>query len=83
MAKSPIRDGKSPCNLLPGDSDNLRVAVAGGSPTALGSITTVGEQGIPVIARTLIAELPELGQLTRKRIAGLAGLSLWTRQSGK
>ena len=45
----------------------------------LASVPGIG----PVIARTLIAELPELGQLTRKRIAGLAGLSLWTRQSGK
>jgi transposase len=36
-----------------------------------------------VIARTLIAELPELGTLDRKRIAALAGLAPWTRQSGR
>jgi transposase len=45
----------------------------------LASVPGVG----PVIARTLIAELPELGRLTRKQIAALAGLAPWTRQSGK
>lgn len=37
----------------------------------------------PVTARTLIAELPELGTLDRKQIAALAGLAPWTRQSGR
>ena len=37
----------------------------------------------PTIARTLIAELPELGSLDRRQIAALAGLAPWTRQSGK
>jgi transposase len=45
----------------------------------LASVPGVG----PVIARTLIAELPELGQLGRKEIAALAGLAPWTRQSGR
>jgi transposase len=45
----------------------------------LASVPGVG----PVIARSLIAELPELGQLTRKQIAALAGLAPWTRQSGQ
>jgi transposase len=35
------------------------------------------------IARTLIAELPELGSLTARQIASLAGLAPFTRQSGK
>jgi transposase len=35
------------------------------------------------ISRTLIAELPELGSLTAKQIASLAGLAPFTRQSGK
>ncbi|TAU30189.1 IS110 family transposase [Rhizobium ruizarguesonis] len=34
-------------------------------------------------ARTLLAELPELGSLDRRQIASLAGLAPWTRQSGK
>ena len=34
-------------------------------------------------ARTLLAELPELGSLDRRRIASLAGLAPYTRQSGK
>ena len=35
------------------------------------------------IARTLIAELPELGALDRRQVAALVGLAPWTRQSGK
>lgn len=45
----------------------------------LSSVPGVG----PVISRTLIAELPELGTLGRKEIAALAGLAPFTRQSGK
>jgi transposase len=45
----------------------------------LASVPGVGK----VIARTLIAELPELGQLGRKQIAALAGLAPFTRQSGQ
>ena len=45
----------------------------------LASVPGVG----PTIARTLIAELPELGQLSRKQIAVLAGLAPFTRQSGQ
>ena len=45
----------------------------------LASVPGIG----PVTARTLIAELPELGRLNRKEIAALAGLAPWTRQSGQ
>ncbi len=45
----------------------------------LKSVPGVGD----ITARTLIAELPELGRLDRRRIAALAGLAPWTRQSGK
>lgn len=45
----------------------------------LASVPGVG----PVTARTLIAELPELGALDGKRIASLAGLAPFTRQSGQ
>jgi transposase len=45
----------------------------------LASVPGVG----PVIARTLIAELPELGTLNRRQIAALVGLAPWTRQSGQ
>ena len=45
----------------------------------LASVPGVGNQ----TARTLLAELPELGTLSRKRIAALAGLAPYTRQSGK
>lgn len=43
------------------------------------SVPGVGKE----IARTLIADLPELGQVDRREIAALAGLAPWTRQSGK
>ena len=45
----------------------------------LASVPGVGT----TIARTLIAELPELGRLNRKQIAALAGLAPFTRQSGQ
>ena len=45
----------------------------------LASVPGVG----PITARTLIAELPELGALDGKQIASLAGLAPFTRQSGQ
>jgi transposase len=36
-----------------------------------------------VVARTMLAELPELGRLDRRQIAALAGLAPYTRQSGQ
>lgn len=45
----------------------------------LASVPGIG----PTIARTLIAELPELGSLDRRRIAALAGLAPFTRTSGQ
>jgi transposase len=45
----------------------------------LASVPGVGK----IIARTLIAELPELGSLDRRQIAALVGLAPWTRQSGQ
>ena len=37
----------------------------------------------PTIARTLLAEMPELGTLDRREVASLAGLAPFTRQSGQ
>jgi transposase len=45
----------------------------------LASVPGVG----PTTARILLAELPELGTIDRRRIASLAGLAPYTRQSGK
>lgn len=47
--------------------------------TLLASVPGIGK----TIARTLLAELPELGTLNPKQIAALAGLAPYTRQSGK
>jgi transposase len=45
----------------------------------LTSVPAIG----PKIARTLIADLPELGALTRRKISALAGLAPFNRDSGK
>jgi transposase len=50
-----------------------------GKENLLASVPGVG----PIIARTLIAEMPELGTLDRRQIAALAGPAPWTRQSGQ
>jgi transposase len=45
----------------------------------LASVPGIGK----LIARTLLAEMTELGTLTPKQAAALAGLAPYTRQSGK
>ena len=45
----------------------------------LESVTGVG----PAISSRLLAGLPELGSLDRRKIAALVGLAPWTRQSGR
>lgn len=45
----------------------------------LASVPGIGK----TIARTIIAELPELGSLGRRQVAALVGLAPWTRQSGQ
>lgn len=37
----------------------------------------------PILARTLIAELPELGAIDRRRISALVGVAPYVRRSGK
>ena len=45
----------------------------------LASVPGIG----PTTARTLLAELPELGTLDRRKVAALVGLAPYTRQSGQ
>jgi len=45
----------------------------------LASVTGIGD----ITARTLIAQLPELGTLDRRKIAALVGVAPFTRQSGQ
>jgi transposase len=45
----------------------------------LASVPSVG----PITARSLIADLPELGTLDRRKIASLVGVAPFTRQSGR
>lgn len=50
-------------------------------PATEGLLTSVPGVG-PTTARTLLAELPELGLLDRRQIAALAGLAPFSRDSG-
>lgn len=47
--------------------------------TLLGTVPGVG----PVVATTLIGELPELGHLTRHQVAALVGVAPFNRDSGR
>ena len=71
--------------VVASNPNSRRGRKASGSPAwretedLLSSVPGVGR----TIARTLIAELPELCSLDRKQIAALAGLAPFTRQSGQ
>jgi transposase len=84
MAKSCQRVIKALERALADINDEIDESVRG-SPVwrekeqLLQSVPGVG----PVVSRTLIAELPELGTLDRRQIAALCGLAPWTRQSGQ
>lgn len=84
IAKSIVRLVKALEKELAGLDGDIDDAVRG-SPAwrdkedLLASVPGVG----PVIARTAIAELPELGTLDRRQIAALVGLAPWTRRSGQ
>jgi transposase len=89
--RAPRRTGKSIARLLKAlekELTSLDQDIDGavrGSPAwrekenLLASVPGIG----PVIARTLLADLPELGTLDRRQIAALVGLAPWTRQSGQ
>jgi transposase len=68
-----------------GDVDGEITAAIEASPVwrvredLLRSVPGIG----PVVARTLLAELPELGQLTRRQIAALVGVAPFNRDSGQ
>jgi transposase len=84
LRKSIVRLVKALEKELAGLNTDIDDAVRG-SPVwrekedLLKSVPGVG----PIIASTLIAELPELGQCDRRQIAALAGLAPFTRQSGQ
>lgn len=89
--RAPRRTGKSIARLLKALEKELTSLdqdiddAIRGSPAwrekenLLASVPGIG----PVIARTLLADLPELGTLDRRQIAALVGLAPWTRQSGQ
>jgi transposase len=64
--------------------DDLDEAIEGSTAfkeneTLLKSVPGVG----PVLARTLLAELPELGTITHKRLCALVGVAPFNRDSGQ
>lgn len=62
----------------------IEAHIAADTETARLAALLQGIRGIgPVTAMTLIADMPELGLLSSKEIAALAGLAPVTRQSGK
>ena len=84
LQKSIARVLKALTQELANLDDNIDTTVKGSpiwreNEDLLSSVPGVGK----VIARTLLAELPELGTLDRRQIAALVGLAPHTRQSGK
>ena len=84
LHKSIARVLKALTQELANLDDNIDTTVKGSpiwreTEDLLSSVPGVGK----VIARTLLAELPELGTLDRRQIAALVGLAPHTRQSGK
>jgi transposase len=89
--RAPVRIAKSIRRLVKALEKELAVidgdidAAVRGSPVwrakenLLASVPGIGK----TIARTLLAELPELGSLDRRQVAALTGLAPWTRQSGQ
>jgi len=62
----------------------LRARIAADTVLAAGFALLLSMPGCgPVLAATLLAELPELGTLDRRRIAALAGLAPVARDSGQ
>jgi transposase len=62
----------------------IRAAVAQDPAMAQRNAQLVSAPGVgPVLAFTLIAELPELGRLSSRQVAALAGVAPFDRQSGR
>jgi transposase len=62
---------------------DIRAAVKNSQPLKAKNALLQSVKGVgPVVAATLIACLPELGQLNRKEIAALVGLAPFNRDSG-
>jgi transposase len=82
------RSHKAMLRSLEGEQARIERAIdklIKGSPlwcTKLDLLTSVPGVG-DIVARTLIAELPELGTLDRHQIAALAGLAPFSRDSGR
>ncbi len=88
QAKSVTRSIEKNLKQLDGQIQSLERRIAAliendddwrGKARLLQTIPGVG----PVVASTLIAELPELGKINRQEIAALVGLAPFDRESGK
>jgi transposase len=65
------------------EAQMVRLVAADKDLAAVSSILQSAPGVGPIVAATLIAELPELGHVDRRRIAALAGLAPAARDSGK
>ena len=62
----------------------IRTQIAGDAAMAARSKLLTSAPGVgPVLASTLIAELPELGRLNSRQVAALVGVAPFDRQSGR
>ena len=62
----------------------LRLTIQAGQALAAGFALPTSMPGCgPILAATLLAEMPELGRLDRRQVAALAGLAPVARDSGR
>lgn len=80
-AEDAIASLKAERKTIEAEVESLIEADAGSARTRA-ILTSVPGIGL-VVAATLIAELPELGSLSRRQIAALAGLAPFPRESGQ
>jgi transposase len=84
VRKSLTRTIKTLEKELPEIDDDINILVRGSPVWREKEDLLVTFPGVGnTLARTLLAEVPELGTLSRREIASLAGLAPFTRQSGR
>jgi transposase len=83
VRKSILRHIKMLEKELPAIDDDIGTLVRGSPAWCEKEDLLVSFPGVgKTLARTFLAEMPELGSLSRREIASLAGLAPFTRQSG-
>jgi len=84
VRKSLVRHIRALEKELPGIDNDIDTLVRGSPVWRAKEELMVSFPGVSnTLARTFLAEVPELGTLNRRQIASLAGLAPFTRQSGR